>query len=119
MFVPDFVHLQSMSSRTGLGTGMTHESSRRYVLSFNMGFCSLSGDGGVVKTGETAPTTIRLSLQLSLDCSVNFSQAPSNKNYKEEQIFILDKGYSRSGDIDNGECSGSFWLDSACDMQGK
>ena len=51
----------------------------------------MSGDGGVVKTGETAPTTIRLSLQLSLDCSVNFSQAPSNKNYKEEQIFIFGK----------------------------
>ena len=91
MFVPDFVHLQSMSGGTGLGTGMTHESSRRYVLAFNMGFCSLSGDGGVVKTGETAPTTIRLALQLSLDCSVNFSQAPSNKNYKEEQIFIFGK----------------------------
>ena len=28
-------------------------------------------------------------LQVSLDCSVNFSQAPGNKNYKEEQIFIL------------------------------
>ena len=119
MFVPDFVHLQSMSGGTGLGTDMTHESSGRDVLAFNMGFCRLSGDGGVVKTGETAPTTIRLALQMSLDCSVNFSQAPGNKNYKEEQIFILAKGYSRFGDIDNGGCSGSFWLDSACDMQGK
>ena len=91
MFVPDFVHLQSMSGGTGLGTDMTHESSRRDVLAFNMGFCRLSGDGGVVKTGETAPTTIRLALQMSLDCSVNFGQAPGNKNYKEEQIFILDK----------------------------
>ena len=45
MFVPDFVHLQSMSGGTGLGTGMTHESSRRDVLAFNMGFGRLSGDG--------------------------------------------------------------------------
>ena len=56
-----------------------------------MGFGRLSGDGGVVKAGETAPTTIRLALQLSLDCSVNLSQAPGNKNYKKVQIFILER----------------------------
>jgi threonine dehydratase len=94
MFVPDFVHLQSMSGGTGLGTEMTHETSRRDVLAFNMGFGGLSGDGRVVKTGETAPTTISLTLQLSLDCSVNLSQAPGNKNYKKVQMFILEeKGF--------------------------
>ena len=62
MFVPDFVHLQSMSGGTGLGTEMTHETSRRDVLAFNVGFGGLSGDGRVVKTGETAPTTISLTL---------------------------------------------------------
>ena len=82
MFVPDFVHLQSMSGGTGLGTDMTHETSRRDMLAFNMGFGRLSGDGRVVETGETTPAPIGLTLQLSLDCSINFSQAPRNKNYK-------------------------------------
>ena len=45
MFVPDFVHLQSMSGGTSLDTDMTNESSRRDVLAFNMGFGRLSGDG--------------------------------------------------------------------------
>ena len=82
MFVPDLVHLQSMSGWTGLGTYMTHEASGRNVLGFNVGFGGLPGDGGVVDTGETSPPTVGFPLQMSFNCSINLSQAPGHKNYK-------------------------------------